>query len=622
VDIELVEIRDFLASRPPFDALPEDILNRLPKWLEIRYLRRGSEFPPGDVKETFLYIVRRGAIELRDAEGNLREKLGEGDLFTTPCQLVDLAAGGTGAAVEDTLLYLLPCSRLTELRKESASFDQHFSSSIRERLKRAVTQVQETGFSEMAQMTVEAGTLIKRPPVVVPATLSIRETAEIMTDQDVSSVLVSDNEKLVGLITDRDLRRRFVAKGLDPGEPASSIMSTNLHTISKRTLLIQALMAMTRLNIHHLPIIDGERPIGMVTSTDIAHQQTTNPAFLAADINRAQTAEDLVKVSKRLPELQIQLANSSASARHIGDVISCITDVITKKLIALAEDRLGPPPVPYAWLCCGSQARHEQSSYSDQDNAMIISDEMKPEHDEYFSALARSVCDGLNTCGYAYCPGGAMALNDQWRKPVREWRRYFDTWINRPEPKALMLSSIFFDMRAVHGNDGLFKLELQRHVLRQTKVNRIFIAYMASNALQHRPPLGFFRTFVLIHGGEHDDTFDIKHRGIVPIIDIGRIVALSEGLPVANTTDRLRAASALGGLSTEMAENLEDALEFISSLRMRHQARLLRGGKRANNFLGPSELSELEREHLKDAFGVIKDMQETMESRYQLARFR
>jgi len=331
--------------------------------------------------------------------------------------------------------------------------------------------------------------------------------------------------------------------------------------------------------------------------------------------------EDLVNASKRLPELQLQLANSGVTALHIGEAISSITDSITIRLLEMAEQELGPPPVPYTWLCGGSQARREQSSHSDQDNALLIGDEMRGEHKAYFTALADRVCDGLNACGFIYCPGEAMASNPSWRQPLKFWNHYFNDWIESPEPKSLMLSSIFFDLRPVYGEASLFK-ELQQKFLNKTRNNGIFTAYMASNALQFRPPLGFFRNFVLIHAGEHHDTFDIKHLGIVPITDIARVLALSKGLAQINTTERLRAATASNALSAEMGANLEDALEFIASLRIRHQAQQIRLGIEPDNYLPPQDLSELERRHLKDAFSVIQDMQHVLENRYQSGRFR
>ncbi|MEJ2593337.1 MAG: putative nucleotidyltransferase substrate binding domain-containing protein, partial [Candidatus Thiodiazotropha sp.] len=256
-----------------------------------------------------------------------------------------------------------------------------------------------------------------------------------------------------------------------------------------------------------------------------------------------------------------------------------------------------------------------------QDNALLISDEMQPEHADYFETLAKRVTDGLNAFNFIYCPGDAMASNPKWRQTLSGWRKYFNTWINKPDPMALMLSSIFFDLRPVHGDMALFD-ELQTEILEKTRGNGIFTAYMAANALTHRPPLGFFRTFVLIHDGAHDDTFDIKHRGIVPITDIARVFALSHGLKPVNTTERLMAAAETPIVSREMSENLVDALEFIASMRINHQAEQIRKGVPPDNYMAPSELSDLERRHLKDAFRVIQDMQETLDSRYQGGRFR
>ena len=450
---------------------------------------------------------------------------------------------------------------------------------------------------------------------------TIRDAARLMSDKNVSSVMLMDGDHLAGMITDRDLRKRCVAVGLSPEEPVSQIMTTDLETIQESTLVIQALMTMTRLHVHHLPVLRNDKVVGMLTATDLARHQTTNSAFLATDVRKAESVEDLAAISERLPDLQFQLANSSASALHIGDAISSITDSLTARLIEMAEAELGPPPVPYVWMCGGSQARREQTSHSDQDNALLISDEMMPEHEDYFFSLAKRVTDGLDACNFIYCPGDAMASNPKWRQPLKVWRKYFNTWINKPDPMSLMLSSIFFDLRPVYGEKSLFE-ELQNDILNKTRGNGIFTAYMASNALQHRPPLGFFRTFVLIHDGAHDDTFDIKHRGIVPITDIARVFALNEGLKPVNTTERLEAAAETSVLSEDMGENLVDALEFIASMRINHQAEQIRKGIPADNYLAPDELSDLERRHLKDAFRVIQDMQETMDNRYQGGRFR
>ncbi|WP_078118434.1 putative nucleotidyltransferase substrate binding domain-containing protein [Thiosocius teredinicola] len=612
MEVELLEIRQFLEERNPFSYLSSELLDELPKDIEIRYLRRGSRFPP---KDSALYIVRSGAIEIFDKDDELCEKLAEGDIYSVACQLVNLSQCDRGEAAEDTLLYLLSCDRLKELCRESKAFNEHFSANVKERLKAAVTITQESDDPSVTAMMIEVGSLVRKTPVTIEATATIRETAALMSNKDVSSVMIMNGDELVGLVTDRDLRKRCVAIGLSGAEPIDKIMTTSPKVIEARTLSAQALMTMTRMHVHHLPVVDHGKLLGMITATDLANHQSANSAYLAADVRKAKTVDDLIEVSKRLPNLHLHLANASATARHVGEAVSSLTDSITARLLEMAEAELGPPPVPYVWLAGGSQARHEQSSHSDQDNALLLSDDMQPEQDSYFAALAKLVSDGLNACGFVYCPGNAMATNPQWRQTLHVWQGYFTRWIESPDPMSMMLSSIFYDLRPVAGAMELFG-PLQTTILKKSQENRIFLAYMMANAMQHRPPLGFFRQFVLERGGEHDETLDLKHRGIVPITDIARIIALSLGKEPVNTIDRLRACAGSPALSSDMAENLEDALEFIASLRIQHQAAQIKKGVKPNNYVPPDNLSALEREHLKHAFKVIQAMQETMVKRF------
>jgi CBS domain-containing protein len=212
-----------------------------------------------------------------------------------------------------------------------------------------------------------------------------------------------------------------------------------------------------------------------------------------------------------------------------------------------------------------------------------------------------------------------MASNPQWRQTLAQWQQTFADWIENPEPKAMMLASNFFDLRPLSAERELFET-LHRSVLQQAKANQIFIAHLAANALHHRPPLGFFRHFLLEHGGEHADTFDLKLRGTVPIVDIARLHALAAGLPQVNTRDRLQAAAEAVAMSPQGAEDLQQAYEFINTLRLRHQSERLLAGEAVDNHLNPALLSALDRDHLKECFALISDFQKTLEQRYQSGR--
>lgn len=617
MDIELQEIRDFVAQHVLFDELTDNTLDELVTSLTIRYLRRGQIFPPEDITESYLYLLRTGAVALRDEEGNLIEQLAENDSCIEQC-LGEINFKLQGHATEDCLIYLIPCSIIQKLRNESADFNQQFSGSVEQRIKHALGQYQQRGDSQGAMRYI-ARDLTDRIPVMIESDVTITNAAKLMTEEHVSSALIVKAGRLVGMLTDRDLRTRFIAKELSGDETVDKIMTGDLITIDEKTMLSEALLLMTRNQVHHLPVLQGQKPIGNLSVSDIIRHLSTNSALIAGDIARANTTAALARISQRLPELHLQLVVANTSASQVGEIFSMLTDAITCQLIKIAEKELGPPPVPYVWLAGGSQGRNEQTSHSDQDNALFISDDMSPDDDDYFKDLSKFVSDGLNACRYVYCPGDAMATNPQWRQPVSVWKKYFHNWIERPSKKALMLASIFFDLRPVYGDESLFE-EVQAEMLSSAKENRIFIAYMVANALSHRPPLGFFRNFVLIHDQEHDNTLDVKHRGIVPIVDIARVYALSEGLTCVNTSERLQAAHECGAMSREMSENLIDALEYIASLRNQHQVERIRHGEQADNFLDPKSLSGLERGHLKDAFAIIKSMQEVLENRYQTAR--
>jgi CBS domain-containing protein len=621
VDVELLEIRDFLRAHPPFDALPDGVLETLPKSLSVRYARRGTVFPPADADGRCLYVVRQGAVELRDARGELAMKLGEGDFYDAVCR-ESAESVFAGTCTEDTLLYLLPCATVDGLRRQHESFGEHFEASLTLRLKKALRALQEAPAAGAGSLgAIQVGALVGRAPICVSPDASVREAAQCMTEHRVSCALVTAADgQLLGLVTDRDLRTRCVAAGLPYDTPVRAIMTAEVHTVSPNTPGFQALMTMTRLNVHHLPVVSGERAVGVITTTDLVRHESANAVYLVGDIRKAASVDVLAALSRKLPEMQVQLALSGASAAQVGEAVAAIADAIAVRLMELAELAHGAPPVPYLWVAGGSQARREQTSHSDQDNAIILADDARPEDDAYYAAVAGFVNDGLHACGFVRCPGDVMASNAEWRQPVRRWRQYFDKWINQPEPKALMLSSVFFDLRAVRGPAGLLA-DLQADNLARSKDNKIFLAYMAGNALTHRPPLGFFRNFVLIAGGEHHKTLDLKHRGVVPIVDLARVYALAEGLPQVNTLERLQAAAGSLSLSREGARDLEDAWHFIATLRLRHQAGQLRRGDPADNFLAPNSLSAMERSHLKDAFAAIATMQTTLERRYPSGRF-
>ncbi|WP_457673122.1 putative nucleotidyltransferase substrate binding domain-containing protein [Thiolapillus sp.] len=616
MEIELQEIRDFIAAIPPFDRLPEQVLNALTPALSIQYVRRGGDVSGGPDNTSMLHILRQGAVAMYSGEDNLIGMLGEGDICTSFCA-ADVMPDFYVKATEDTLLYSIPCEELSRLVNGDESVLHFIRHSAAQRLKQAVARMQEQSSSTL--LHTYAGDICRTPLITAAPEDSIRQCARLMSEKGVSSLIILENGEPVGLLTDRDIRKRCVARGLSVDTPVREIMTRHIISLNASDSLFDALLVMTRQQVHHLPVVDDDRITGIITTTDIMREEGVSAVHLTSTIRKAESLEQLVEASLMIPRIQLQLVKMGADLHHVGYAITAVTGAITRRLIEMAEERLGSPPVPYAWIAAGSQARREQTSHSDQDNGIIISDKLQPGDEGWFEELARFVNDGLNDCGFVYCPGDVMASNPKWRQTASVWQGYFDQWIDEPEPMALMLSSIFFDLRVIHGKEKLLK-KIRRNILHKTPDNQLFLAHMTRNALSHRPPLGFFRDFVLVHDGQHDDTLDLKHSGLVPIIDMARIYALAEGLKEISTEDRLRAAAGTPSLSMGGSANLLDAFEFISNLRLEHQAAQIEAGKSPDNFMSPKQLSKLEREHLKDAFKVVQTMQATLEMRYQTGR--
>jgi len=617
MEIELQEICDFISTIPPFDRLPLTVIESITKKITIRYIREGAALPPKDVTQDKLYIIRKGSVSLFSRTDKLLGKLGEGDICTAFCFL-DEKEKFNISVEEDTLVYTVACKTMKHALEDYPEEMSYFQKSASQRLNQAITKIQEKNVLVSSLMQTPIADILHNPVITAEATISIRDAAIRMTEKNVSSLVILDNQKPVGILTDKDITKRCIARDLSTSNPVWQIMTTDIASIPTATDAFQAMMLMSRKQIRHLPVIDNNHLNGIVSVTDFLRLEGQNSFYITNAIKKATSVSSLVKHSKALPQLQLQLVQMGAAADHVGKIITAVSSAITRRLIAMAEAQLGPAPVPYAWVAAGSHARWEQSSHSDQDNALIISDEMTKDDEKWFTALANFVCEGLAKCGYYYCPWKVMATNPRWRQPAKQWSDNFSSWISTPSPKALTFSSIFFDLRTISGDEQLLE-NIRQQMLQQSSQNQLFLAHLTANALKLQPPLGFFRDFVLVEDGEHKDKLDLKHNGLAPIVDLARIYSLAEGIDAVNTIERLNQVSGSDSLSIQGAANLRDAFEFISTLRIKHQAQQISNRLKADNFMNPAKISKLERAHLKDTFKVIQTLQTYVEMRYKLS---
>jgi len=610
---ELPEIVQFLRSVPGFDELEDAQLLTVAKSIQIAYYRRGEDILTIGNENHYLHIVRSGAVELRDDDERIMARLAESDCFGFPSLMNETPARNHSVAIEDSLVYHVAGKAFARLRRENVRFDTWFIRALTDRL-----MLQPTVPSLRGVSGSQVSTLVGRPPVSFEVGTTIRDVAAKMVEERVSAMLITDAGDVRGIVTDRDIRARVVAKGLGAETSVTDIMTPDPITLEGDALAYEAALMMMQNHIHHLPVTENGKLIGMVSRSDFMRLETEHPLYLVSDIGRQTTADGVARACKRLPGLIVGQIESDANGEQLGKFITTITDTVTKQLLRIAEAELGPPPCEYAWVAMGSQGRSEQSAKSDQDNALLLSDQATEADDAYFAAMAKVVNDGLDACGYVYCPGNVMASNPKWRQPLAQWQKYFNKWITVPEQKALMHANIFFDLRCIYGACDLVD-ELKNSIRNTAKKNELFLALMAKNAMTYQPPLGFFRQFVLERSGEHKNTLDLKLHGIMPIVEIARIRSLAAGELRITTRNRLKAAAKAGEITVDDAASLTDALDFIEQLRVEHQGAQLRSGKPPDNYLAPASLSPLVRQNLKSAFSQIRISQSALLNRFHLA---
>lgn len=600
MDQQFDDVTDLLRTLHPYDSLADDeqeTLTSRASWIEAE---AGEPVYRAGDRLTGLYIIAAGRVEIRAPSGEVLSILGPRNSFGERGLLRDGRAVTNATTLEATRLLLVPASEVQRLIRTYSAFSRFFD--------RTGSDGPAGEGRPPTLAAIRVAELMSRDPVSCGPDTSIGTVAATMRDRRVSSVLIVDDERLVGLVTTRDLTNRALATGLSVDRPVREVMTADPVTMTPDALGADVLHELVERGIGHLPVVDQGKPVGMLTQTDLTRYQALSSAHLIGAVAGGRDVEEVAAAVAKVPELLAQLVGAGHRHDTVTRLITDIADAATRRLLALAEARLGPPPVPYLWLACGSQGRREQSGISDQDNCLILDDAAGADEDVYFAELADLVTSGLAQCGYYLCPGEMMASNPRWRQPLRTWKGYFSGWIRQPDPEAQMLASVMFDLRPIGGETALFE-NLQAETLAMASANSIFVAHMVSNSLKHTPPLSLFRGLATARSGEHRRTLDLKLQGVVPVVDLARIYALQGQLKPVNTRARLEAAAEAGIISRSGAHDLLDAYDVIATARLRHQAAQVRAGDRPDNFMAPAVLSDLERSHLRDAFVVVKTMQ-------------
>ena len=594
------QVEDFLNTSAPFDILDKEQKLELVKHTELIYLTADNV---GDLQKgkSSLFLIQNGQFSVQDSDAPVRH-LSEGDYFGYT-NIMEKRNFSLSISVDSPgLVYCFEASAVTPLFELPAI--RNFFDGLRN------NALQNHAISDSNSMWLYKGLedVINKSPVSVDVETSITVAAQIMTNQKVSSLLVTREDKLIGIITDRDLRSRVVAASLDIHLPVSHIMTPNPAQIMGNRTLFDALALMTERNIHHLPVIDQQTlvPLGMVTASDIIRHQRGNVLFIIGELSKAENLYELTRLSWQLPHYFSAHAKKAGDYDIAGKILSQATDIMTRKLIGFFQQANGKAPMMFAWLVYGSQAREDQTMGSDQDNGLLLTERPSKTQAEYFAKMADYVCNGLAKCGIKLCDGNIMASNPKLRLSLEEAIEEAKRWVKAPTKDAIMHFNIFLDVRCAAGDISLFK-QLQRQRAPLMKQN-MFLAALTRNSNEISVPLSMFQKFIYEKGRKEKDVIDLKTRAVALINNIARIYALADGVTLPNTLARLDALSENSQLSKKDATNLRDIWLFLNRLRWRHQLE----NKVTDNRVSVSSLSSIEKHQLKAAFKAIERTNQAM----------
>jgi CBS domain-containing protein len=595
------DIAGFLGSHPPFDVVDADELARIAEETQTEVTARGKAiFVQGAGPVESVWVVRSGSVEVIH-DGRVLDLLGPGELFGHASMISGLPTGFEARAAQDTVCFRIPADVIRPLlaRPDVLRFV------ARSIVGRPVAAASAESVSDPVQSRVAA--LIRTPPLLCQGSEPIREAARRMTDQGASAVLVPLGGPF-GIVTDRDLRTRVIAAGLSPDAPVSSIMTEPAYTVTADRLGGDVLLDMLERNVHHIPVLStAGQVLGVVDDGDLVAAGGRRPLLLRRAIALAETHADLAAAAAGLDPVVIALHDARVTAEQVAAVRSVVLDALTRRLIELAVRDAGEPPAPFTWFALGSVGRREAAPSSDVDSAVAWQGD-DSEMAGYLERLAGAVDDGLRACGMPPDAHGASASNPLFARSVSSWRAIARKFSEDPaQEKALILVSLMADSRPVFSTGPSVAETLWPE--RSYPDHPYLLRLLARFALSFRPPTGFLRDFVVEHSGERRGQLDIKHGGLLPIVDLARWAGMVAGVAGGSTVERLRAAEAAETIDGTEARTLMEAFGFIFSLRLDHQVEQIRRGETPDDFIDPRTLNPLARSYLREAFRAVASVQ-------------
>ena len=621
------QLNNLLQKTLPFSGLPAAQLD------DIACVLTTLNFSPDEVilasaqaQSACLYIVFSGQVRIVDAATTKTARIiSSYGLFGHHALLRTGDLPYHVEAVDDVVVALLNADEFNSLCQSHPRFAAFFESDLRVYDRNKLTLYDVSGSQFLFGTRLRD--LIQSQPVQCEVNVPAQSAAGLMKEHNTDYIVVTQDHQPVGIITEKILTNQVIAKAQSVLTPAGQLMSKELHYMTQKGNLFEALFLMLKRGVSHVLVKNDTTQVleGVIGHSDIARGQGYNPLLIIDQIAQMQTVEHLQAIRLEANLLLVQLYKRGVRARSLISINTVINDCLTGRVLELSNDIIKQPSgvvdFDWVWLSLGSEGRGEMSLKTDQDNALVYALPPGSDNEEvqqWIASWATHVNQCLNNIGLKLCDGGMMASNPSWRINIQDWRKQLDIWLGHSQAQQIMQTSAACDLRAVHGN-----VEMQERVKSELvsalKNHPRFLKHMAVAVISNRSPVnaltGRIRTVKTTEG----EKINIKRSGIQPITEFARILSLQAGYTQSsNTFDRLEH---LKHTQPNIASDVSEALDSYSHLcdiRLGHHLQAVSTGKQADNLIAVSELTDSQYLMLKAAFKSIKSIQAALALRFSL----
>lgn len=455
------------------------------------------------------------------------------------------------------------------------------------------------------------------PAISVGTHTELRDIAKLMVEKSISSVIVTDESgKLIGIVTEKDLVERVIAKGEIPGKlSAKDVMTHNPHTVQLHEYYYEVLTKFYKYGIKHLPVVQGGKPVGIVTFATLMTKRDRNSMNILRTIEES-SFENLPIVKAAIYDVLSNLINDEISTIHTLEIITKFYDRLARHCVKLAvtslEDKgVGSPPVPFAWYQMGSGARGEQFMLTDQDHFLVYSD-VKQENashvENYFQQLGEEIVLHLEQAGYTRCKGLMMASESQWRGSIGAWRNRLHQWALQSTPEQILLGYNFLSFRFLYGDISINNAFIKM-VKRQLRKSATFLYYMAQQERDNTIPQVNQTLMTIFRGRVKREEIDIKKHALFPLHHCLQILGVHNDIINATPLELLDGLERKGKFTSNFADEIRHAYEVALSIRISMSWEKHLKGENISTEIDYRSLRRWEQNELRTTLDTVRALQ-------------